>query len=690
MFKQKNPFIISFICLTLVCSTCTKKPESPNNAILQPQIKEYSLAEISFIKSLVDSISESEIKENLIALERFGTRYSPSQGNLEAAHFIKKTLHSFGLEDVRIDEFSYYNEMIDLYELSRNVIASKRGVTTPDKVVIIGGHFDTICRRAADEKISELNKENPAPGTDDNGTGVAAVLSAARVLSPHVFDCTIRFIAFSAEEEGLYGSAHYAAQCARKNENIVGMINIDMIGHMDQKPEDMDIFSNLQSSWMLNRLAENAAIYAPGLLIYRIVNDTYDGSDHGPFWNNGYSAICFMEDYYPSSRIYHTPQDTIETVDLSFTLKSVKLAVGTLAELAGIHEKEEAPPSPKLKPEEIRSKHIDWEKDVGEKMLLTLSPRSAEVDVIDISFSNIHSKKSLFLEDIPSETYAVPHYHPVALSRSPQDMLAVVSMIRTRPTGGEEESGIVKIIDPKKGDIIKVLKVGKYPGEGCFNSNGTKFYLPYWGEKHIDVLETKSWSKIDSIPTAKAITKLVVCDNEQKAVALLPEDNSVFIIDIPKKTVEELMRNIPVPKDVILIDNQYALVCSYQSGKLFLIDIHQRETKRVIDGPLRPMHLLVSSNKKTIISIHQLSSTIGLYSVIHKSGEPFIQKEKRIDLDEVLNNGTFGSDDAIVYFISSSKFRLFGFNLKDNEVFWSMRTGDVRPRGGVKHILFFE
>jgi len=319
-------------------------------------IKNYSPQEIFFIKSLVDKISEKELRNFVLALQDMGTRYAPSQGNLKAAGYIKDAFLSHGLKVAAFDEFSYYNDQTDISDRSRNVVASKPGVKTPEKVVIIGAHFDTISRSAEDGRVSAVNKENPAPGADDNGTGVATVLAAARLLSPYEFDCTLRFIAFSAEEAGIFGSAHYAAESARKGEDIIAVINVDQIGHIKEEPEDIDIFADRKSAWLLDRIINRAPIYAPDLLVYRIVNDTYDGSDHAPFWNNGYPAVCFMEDYYPSYRLYHTPKDTVDGINFSFFLKSARLAVANLAELAGLRISE-----PPTAPLESFSKDIGFE-----------------------------------------------------------------------------------------------------------------------------------------------------------------------------------------------------------------------------------------------------------------------------------------------------------------------------------------
>ncbi|MCX6575225.1 MAG: M28 family peptidase [Candidatus Aminicenantes bacterium] len=200
--KHSPRILIGIVILALVhFSTSGGSP----SVISKPAINARGPEEISFIKSLVEKISKEELRDHILALQNMNTRYAPSRGNLRAADYIKETLASSGIKNVTFDEFSYYDDQTGTYEMTRNVVASKPGIRTPEKIVIIGAHFDSISRSAEDGRNSILDKENPAPGADDNGTGVATVLAAARILGPQKFDRTLRIVAFSAEEGGIYG-----------------------------------------------------------------------------------------------------------------------------------------------------------------------------------------------------------------------------------------------------------------------------------------------------------------------------------------------------------------------------------------------------------------------------------------------------------------------------------------------------
>ena len=678
--------ITGIVILTLVHFSASGGSPS---VISKPAINARGPEEISFIKSLVEMISEEELRDHILALQNMGTRYAPSRGNLRAADYIKEALTSSGIKNVIFDEFSYYDDETGSYEMSRNVIASKPGIRTPEKIVLIGAHFDSVSRSAEDGRISILDKENPASGADDNGTGIATVLAAARILAPQKFDRTLRFVAFSAEEGGIYGSSHYAAESARKNEDIVAMINIDMIGYVDQEPEDIDIFANEKSVWLLDAITDHASVYAPELFIFRIINDRYDGSDHGPFWYNGYPAVCFMEDYYPSNRFYHSPKDTLDTINFPFFLNTVRLAVAGSAELAGIHvPNKPAVPSATIG-QEIGLKAVNWRTDFGKKLLFTVSPSSNQANIIDVSLPRISSCDGVSLGDLTPEVWGEPRDYPVAAVQKPDEKLIYVSMIKLRAPGKESERGTVRIVDPGKKRVVGSFPVNRFPTTGCFNSAGTKFYQPYWGEKFIDVFDTASLKSIDRIPTPFPLSRLFVDTDGKRAIGISPETHSIVILNIADKRMGKVFHEISAPKDVVLVNDQLALVCSYDQAKIFSIDMGREEILGEISISPRPIRLLLSPQKDLLVSFHQLSPTVDLFHLIPSrgKGQPTIERKRVMDLGEAITDGTFAEDHRC-YFVSSGNNRLLGLDLSNEKVFWGMRTGGVRGRADVEKILF--
>ena len=651
-----------------------------------PELRSASPSDVAFIRSLIERISEAELRRDVQALQDMGTRYAPSRGNLRAAEYIRNDFISCGLNDSRFDDFSYYDDQTRLYGRSRNVIASLSGLRTPGKIVILGAHFDTITRSAEDGRVSALDPENPSPGADDNGTGVATVLAAARLLSALHFDCTIRFIAFSAEEAGILGSAHYAAEAARRGEDIVAVINVDQIGHVKDETEDIDVFANRKSTWLLDKVTNRSAVYAPGLPLYRVVNDTYDGSDHAPFWSNGYAAVCFMEDYYPSYRLYHTPRDTAEGIHFPFFLKTARLAVGITAELAGLEIDEAQTASKNMPGRGSHREGVDWRRDSGRKFLFAVSPSPNKADIIDISLPGISSGSSLSLGEIPPETWGQPRFYPIAACAKPGDKFVYVPMIKLRAPGKDTERGCLEIVDLEKGQVIETLDLGRNPAAGCFNAKGTLFYQPYRDERYLDVIDTASRKSIGRIGTMLPLSKLAVLEGDGRAVGLSPEADSVVVINLAQKRTEQVMTGIPVPQDVVTGSDRFAWVCGGGQAKIIQLDINAKRIVGEIGTGPQPTRLLLSPRKDLLMVLHRLSPRVDIFNLVRSKDSLTLEKKKTLDLGEVVLDGTFTADGAC-YFVSAGKSRLFGLDLTSRRVFWAVRSGGVRGRSEVEEII---
>jgi hypothetical protein len=143
----------------------------------------------------------------------------------------------------------------------------------------------------------------------------------------------VKFICFSAEEWGLYGSEHYALEARQRGEDIIAVINLDMIAYTDSIPEDLDIISNPASEWLADRIISSSIAYTT-LDTSKIVNPTFVWSDHSPFWDRGYSAILGIEDFIIANPYYHTTDDIIDTLNLDFAAEVAKASLATAADLA--------------------------------------------------------------------------------------------------------------------------------------------------------------------------------------------------------------------------------------------------------------------------------------------------------------------------------------------------------------------
>jgi Zn-dependent M28 family amino/carboxypeptidase len=217
------------------------------------------------------------------------------------------------------------------------VIGELPGTTRPDDIYIYCGHYDTY--HAADQLH--------APGCDDNGSGTAAVMMAARILSQYHFEGTIRFIAFSGEEQWMVGSQAYAADAYDAGENIIAAINLDMFlqpGFDNQDPDpdyDIDIGGNDASQWLAQNLAEEFTIYTP--IDFEVHNDDGFVSDQWAFWQYGYDAVGLIENtpqeiWGGSNDAYHQLTDTMDNPDYDwdFALHTVRGSLAGLIGLAGV------------------------------------------------------------------------------------------------------------------------------------------------------------------------------------------------------------------------------------------------------------------------------------------------------------------------------------------------------------------
>jgi hypothetical protein len=279
-----------------------------------------AVAQDPLVETIVSLVSSSDLSSNVQSLQDFQTRYA-STSNCEASgQYIYNIFSGLGLDDVRFAPFTFSGSTS-----SRNVVAEKTGETYPGDIVIICAHYDSTS-----PSVSRLTL---APGADDNASGTAAVLEAARVLASYPLDFTVRFIAFSAEEWGLYGSRAYATAAGLTGERIVGVINLDMIAFADTMPEDLQVIVNSASGWLADRFLAAAANY--GVLgATKTVDASFVYSDHAPFWDSGYPAMLAIEDDPLQNPYYHKTTDTLDKINLDFFTSATRASLGLLAELA--------------------------------------------------------------------------------------------------------------------------------------------------------------------------------------------------------------------------------------------------------------------------------------------------------------------------------------------------------------------
>ena len=226
----------------------------------------------------------------------------------------------------------------------RNITAVLPAMPTSssNRIFIICAHYDT-------QAVREPNW-NPlistAPGANDNGTGVAAMLEIAYLLSRYEYEHEIRFIAFGGEELGSLGSRHYVreASATRRSgetdlvpKRIVGVFNLDMLG-FNWKTDLVEIVTNNDSAWISRALIIANTWYDIGLKIRRTQDEFVDISSHKSFWDGGYDAVTLTESSTPwrdsqnynANPFYHTSRDTVDKVNFGLVRKVTQLVLVTV------------------------------------------------------------------------------------------------------------------------------------------------------------------------------------------------------------------------------------------------------------------------------------------------------------------------------------------------------------------------
>ncbi|MBI9036244.1 MAG: M20/M25/M40 family metallo-hydrolase [Bacteroidales bacterium] len=238
----------------------------------------------------------------------FVTRHAYTEGNEQAAYWIKEHFEALGL-DTRFMDYS---------STGRNVIATIPGSVYPEKEYIICAHYDN------------MPPNNTAPGADDNASGVCAVLEAARLLKDYESIYTLKFIGFDEEEIGLVGSYAYADSAVANNETILGVLNLDMIAWDSDNDNEFSIATNTLSTPLTNDYVTIYQYYVPELS-HNFISTT--SSDHSPFWNKGYQAILAIEDFGDFHQFYHTPQDDFSHINVPYFTHMTRAAIASLATL---------------------------------------------------------------------------------------------------------------------------------------------------------------------------------------------------------------------------------------------------------------------------------------------------------------------------------------------------------------------
>jgi hypothetical protein len=265
------------------------------------------------ITEMINQINESLLFEYHHGLMKFGPRYTGSINCTLAAEYIYNSFEQMGL-DVEYYEWHYGGFR------SKDVVATLYGNNSNSTAeYILCGHYDTVAG---------------APGADDDGSGTAAVLAIAYVLSQYHFNHTIRFITFSGEEVGTYGSFTYARDASYRGDNIVAVLNMDMIGYASttEGGRILRFFPPPRSRWIADYATTISEKYNEIIDMKIDTLPSYRGADNQAFVDYGFDGVWIAhQDGYPWG---HSPNDTANHLNWSYYVKATKLMLAITAEIA--------------------------------------------------------------------------------------------------------------------------------------------------------------------------------------------------------------------------------------------------------------------------------------------------------------------------------------------------------------------
>jgi len=345
----------------------------------------FAQSEISqMLTEIATAPSAERIEKDIRKLVSFGTRHtlsdtlSDTRGIGAARRWIKSEFETISNNCNNCLEVSFQRNLVPKNERRIikdtwvvNVLAIQRGTTYPNRYVIMSGDIDS--------RVSDPNNfTSDSPGANDNASGMAGTIEAARVLTKYKFPVSIIYVGLSGEEQGLYGGQHMAKVAKEQGWDIIGVLNNDMIGNIkgidgvidnttfrvfseaismkmtDREKRGMRYYGgeidgpSRQLARYIDKLTDDYMTNLDAIMIYRL--DRFGrGGHHRPFNDAGFTGIRIMEtheNYNEQHQDIRTENginygDVITSVNFEYAAKLTAVNALTLASLAA------APPEPK-------------------------------------------------------------------------------------------------------------------------------------------------------------------------------------------------------------------------------------------------------------------------------------------------------------------------------------------------------
>ena len=275
---------------------------------------------------LIDPLIFKNLKTHIERLTGIRHPEANADGLQRAKAYLIETFEGFGLSAEPVP----FKDHGIAYP---NLVAVVPGDQNPEEVVLIGAHYDTV---------------SVSPGADDNASGLAVLLEVARSVSRRPARCTVEFVAFSMEEQGLLGSRAYSPRFLKAGPRFLGAVVLECVGFTDPRPGSqrapaglpiklpdagnfIGIIGNTASESLCRSLEAAFSTHAPDLPAVsltvpgrgELLPDTRR-SDHAPFWDIGLPALMLTDTADFRNPHYHQPSDLPETLNFTFMARLVR------------------------------------------------------------------------------------------------------------------------------------------------------------------------------------------------------------------------------------------------------------------------------------------------------------------------------------------------------------------------------
>jgi hypothetical protein len=315
----------------------------PENVVFNP-VSTIVPARDPDIQALLDSVSQQQLVGYVQTLESFGTRSTfsvidrPDFGLGATRLWVYNEFLRVGNGRLQVEFDSFPLTLNGLTTDQQNVIATLRGNGSAPGAVILTAHYDS-------RPMDPNDGSSRAPGADDNGSGVAAMMEIARVLSSQTWNQDVIFIAFAAEEQGRHGSRHYVTNRLLDRAGVDAVLNLDIVGGRPGIPQSVRVFSPGPDTSPPRQLARYldfvGGLYLPTFDITMMDGVDREGrySDHMTFLEVGIPALRLTESEEDPNR-NHNALDTSDALDYNYLRQITQLSLTAVANMIG------APPQP--------------------------------------------------------------------------------------------------------------------------------------------------------------------------------------------------------------------------------------------------------------------------------------------------------------------------------------------------------